>query len=1098
MDLGARAMEMMWLGALAAPPLAVLVGAVCLVGRCRPATRHSMWAAALASFIIPAIAGIVWRANWFQTSRLAPATIVTSTVEPAGETTSETSVVPPSPVRSNPISPSLEALADADPAPAATTTGANPIAAEASTTPTHGPSLDSNLERPSVEPSRDEATSPTLSKSDESIGASVPSSRETETSASLNERRDLSFAESSDAIPTAFLSGPEADDAALPAMCMDEPPATEFSDPPPDAARSVLNDTIVEPVDAADVAASSPVSRSPSIEAPRAPIAPAPSPVTVDDPSSASVARPQVWSAWLAQLLVVRDAISGMPPIPAVIWWSGAGLLTLVMSLRSLALYRVVRRGVPASIGVRRMVEEAAEEIGLPRVPTTVMVSERVSPMIWCGARPRLVLPVDLWGDLDDRSRRAVIFHELAHLKRRDHWVCWLETVVRILYWWHPIAWWVCRRVRDEADASCDVWVTSLMPKCRRAYAEALLATKSYLNVPGRRVPVGLGVMSNRTKRLARRLTMVMTQKSRPKTSAVGTFLAMGVIAAGMFVMPGLACPPDEHANSKAATKVQVAGKVSTARSSKNMLAPSKVDPSSPVGVTSIAGEPAVTFFGEAPALEAMRRSESGDDEAGLRRLEERLRKLEEQLRRLESKQGSRSGTPAAAPHATSPGPLHTPGPGAHTIAVAPGGMHLDHKALEETIARATEQARDAVARTAPARVYAETIRADAVRSAERAAADHARAAETYARTAEKTLRYGAAGGQNDPFAIVAEGPTHTEDYKLPEGKLRAMIALMEREDVPVFIERHSDKIVVHGTDSQHRVFRAFIKLINPEAGKATGGGSSSDDRMNTPQAAGRAAQEVRAADAKARTEQLRQQKKDIERRAKDMQKQSDKVRSKAEKLRSQIENTEERADKWRDKVEEASDDASRESTKKQLAEIEAQVAAMNADAEAMDAQADDLERQAEAIEESAEQLEAALEAAEEAMEDIDDANDEVSVILAPVPTALLTPSPLLSVTTMPVVPVAPVAISPLPPMAAMPALPPTPGSAPEAPAAPADPAAPAAGSAPLPPTPPAAPAAPAAPGSPSSPVAPSPASAPTSPVAPAAGAAPTPTPSTR
>ena len=145
---------------------------------------------------------------------------------------------------------------------------------------------------------------------------------------------------------------------------------------------------------------------------------------------------------------------------------------------------------------------------------------------------------------------------------------------------------------------------------------------------------------------------MVMTQKSRPKASAVGTFLAMGVIAAGMFVMPGLACPPDEQANSKAATKVQVAGKVSTARASKNMLTPSKVDPSSPVGVTSVGGAPAVTFFGEAPALEAMRGSESGDDEAGLRRLEERLRRLEEQLRRLESKQGSRSGAAAPGPHA--------------------------------------------------------------------------------------------------------------------------------------------------------------------------------------------------------------------------------------------------------------------------------------------------------------------------------------------------------------------------------------------------------------------------------------------------------------
>ena len=35
----------------------------------------------------------------------------------------------------------------------------------------------------------------------------------------------------------------------------------------------------------------------------------------------------------------------------------------------------------------------------------------------------RLLLPEDLWSQLDDPGRQAIVYHELAHLRRRDDWV---------------------------------------------------------------------------------------------------------------------------------------------------------------------------------------------------------------------------------------------------------------------------------------------------------------------------------------------------------------------------------------------------------------------------------------------------------------------------------------------------------------------------------------------------------------------------------------------------------------------------------------------------------------------------------------------------
>ena len=49
------------------------------------------------------------------------------------------------------------------------------------------------------------------------------------------------------------------------------------------------------------------------------------------------------------------------------------------------------------------------------------MVRHRVSPLIWCGRRRVLLLPEQLWNDLDDLGRSAVLLHELAHLKEMNH-----------------------------------------------------------------------------------------------------------------------------------------------------------------------------------------------------------------------------------------------------------------------------------------------------------------------------------------------------------------------------------------------------------------------------------------------------------------------------------------------------------------------------------------------------------------------------------------------------------------------------------------------------------------------------------------------------
>ena len=257
---------------------------------------------------------------------------------------------------------------------------------------------------------------------------------------------------------------------------------------------------------------------------------------------------------WKRRMAVVGDALLNVPPIPLTLWLGGIALLAGLVILRVGFSLRLIKTAQVAPNWIEQDVKEAAKELGLSRVPQVMMTHQRVSPLVWCGFRPRLILPRGLWRQLDAPGRNAVIRHELAHLKRRDHWFAWLDLLIGCLYWWHPVVWWIRRRVREEADNCCDAWVMALMPEGRRAYAVALLETKKYTSGSLLTAPVmGLGMAAG-AKRFARRLNMVMTEQMVPRVSLRGVLLATLMVTAGSIVTPMWACPPDEKNQSSAET----------------------------------------------------------------------------------------------------------------------------------------------------------------------------------------------------------------------------------------------------------------------------------------------------------------------------------------------------------------------------------------------------------------------------------------------------------------------------------------------------------------------------------------------------------------
>jgi hypothetical protein len=74
-----------------------------------------------------------------------------------------------------------------------------------------------------------------------------------------------------------------------------------------------------------------------------------------------------------------------------------------------------------------------------------------------------------------------------------------------------------------------------------------------------------------------------------------------------------------------------------------------------------------------------------------------------------------------------------------------------------------------------------------------------------------------------ETFITQSSGEVLVRSYELPKGKLEALTELMVRKDVPVLVGPQKNCIEVHGTEAQHAIFAAFVRLIHPPAKDAPG-----------------------------------------------------------------------------------------------------------------------------------------------------------------------------------------------------------------------------------------------------------------------------------
>ena len=226
----------------------------------------------------------------------------------------------------------------------------------------------------------------------------------------------------------------------------------------------------------------------------------------------------------------VIDRASGAPASPAGSFPPGSPLSVLLAVWAAGALV-VAGRYLAGAVSLRRTVARArsvedpewtgalrwASDRLLLDERVRLLESDEVSMPLTAGTlRPVVVLPASALEWPIDR-RRAVLVHELAHVRRKDaltHALTWIAAAV---WWFHPLVWIAARHLRAESERACDDLVLRAGTR-PSSYADHLL---EIVCSTGSRAPAPALPMAQRSEFEGRMLRILAPDARRNGLSAL-------------------------------------------------------------------------------------------------------------------------------------------------------------------------------------------------------------------------------------------------------------------------------------------------------------------------------------------------------------------------------------------------------------------------------------------------------------------------------------------------------------------------------------------------------------------------------------------------
>ena len=170
-----------------------------------------------------------------------------------------------------------------------------------------------------------------------------------------------------------------------------------------------------------------------------------------------------------------QDYFNQHLPLIVSVWLMGVALFALrLLSGVSYIAYLKRYRNSPMLGDWQARIEYLSEQLGVHKAVEILESALVKAPMTIGALKPIILFPIGAVTYLSVEQMEAILAHELAHIRRNDYFFNILQSLVEIIFYFHPAVWWLSNTIRNERENCCDDIAVSVSGNSL-SYAKALV-----------------------------------------------------------------------------------------------------------------------------------------------------------------------------------------------------------------------------------------------------------------------------------------------------------------------------------------------------------------------------------------------------------------------------------------------------------------------------------------------------------------------------------------------------------------------------------------------------------------------------------------------
>lgn len=153
----------------------------------------------------------------------------------------------------------------------------------------------------------------------------------------------------------------------------------------------------------------------------------------------------------------LTELLPSLLPYVSILWLSTITLLAGKLLIEISTVNELPQQGALApSDKLQARFDELVKQIQLKITPRLLISLKVDVPMAIGWLKPVVLIPASMISGLNSSQLEMLILHELAHIRRHDYLVNFLQTLVEILLFFHPAVQWVSKQMRNEREYCSD------------------------------------------------------------------------------------------------------------------------------------------------------------------------------------------------------------------------------------------------------------------------------------------------------------------------------------------------------------------------------------------------------------------------------------------------------------------------------------------------------------------------------------------------------------------------------------------------------------------------------------------------------------------